>query len=81
MNAIHNPLITFPLRACHTPQNNKKEAEESACAGRDQSRAAEVLVHSPNDGAKNATSIQGKSWNEVEHSQEAVNEREILGYC
>ena len=81
MKAIHNPLSNVPSQRLPYAPNNKKEAKESARAGGDQSSAAEVLVHSPNDGAKNAASIQGESWNEVEQSQEAVNEREILGYC
>ena len=80
MKAIHNPLINVPSQRQPYAHKNKKEAEESAGAGGDESGAAEVLVHSPNDGAKNAASIQRESWNEIEQSQHAVNEREILGY-
>jgi len=66
-------------RLPHAP-NDEKEAKESARAGGNQSRAAKVFVYPPHYGAKNAASIQRECWNEVEQSQEAVNEREILGY-
>ena len=79
MKAIHSPLINVPAQHHPYAHENKKKAEESAGVGGDQSRAAEVLVHPPYDGAKNAASIQGESGNEVEHCQEAVDEREILG--
>ena len=46
--------------------NNEKKAEESARVGGDQGGAAEVLVRSPNDGAKDAASIEGESRDEVE---------------
>ena len=80
MKAVHNPLKTFSSQGLPYANNDEDKAKESAGTCSDQSRAAEVFDHSPNDGAKNTASIQGKPWNQVEQSEDAVNEGEIFGY-
>ena len=79
MKAIHNPLKMFPSQGLPYAHDDEDEAEESAGAGGDHGGAAEVLDRSPNDGAKDAASVEGKSWDQVEQSEHGVDEREVLG--
>ena len=78
MNAVHNPLITLPLRACHTPATMKRSREPAGARG-DQNGAAKVFIHSPNDGTKPAAPVEGEPRNEVEQPQEAINDGQVLG--
>src|SRR5579862_3516026 len=52
----------------HSP-NDKKKSEEPASACGDHRGPTEILGHAPDDGAKNAASVQRKSWYQIEQSQ------------
>ena len=80
MKAIHNPLATFPLRACHTPQTIKRKPKNRPVLAAIRVARRKFLFTPQTMARKTRPPSSGNAGTEVEQSQKAVNEREILGY-